>query len=213
MPSAPMALGLYRDALDEEVAYLLVAGGARSWRLPRTRSRSTSCSSIADRVPAPAAHHLFRSARHAQICRCRGCCPPNELARRGREHAASEPELYDRLVDATQGDAVAILCTTSGTTSHPKLAMLSAGTPAAPLRCLSGVRSEGAGRRIRLGAAAALDHGAGLRARQSAALPDEGQFRRGARHDDARFPRDRARPSCCSRRACGRRSPPMSARG
>ena len=29
-------------------------------------------------------------------------------------------------MDATQGDAVAILCTTSGTTSHPKLAMLSA---------------------------------------------------------------------------------------
>src|SRR4029077_14021603 len=33
----------------------------------------------------------------------------------------------DRLVDATQGDAVAILCTTSGTTANPKLAMLSAG--------------------------------------------------------------------------------------
>ena len=51
----------------------------------------------------------------------------DELARRGRARAAREPELYDRLVDATQGDAVAILCTTSGTTAHPKLAMLSAG--------------------------------------------------------------------------------------
>ena len=51
----------------------------------------------------------------------------DELARRGHARAAREPELYDCLVDATQGDAVAILCTTSGTTSHPKLAMLSAG--------------------------------------------------------------------------------------
>jgi long-chain acyl-CoA synthetase len=50
-----------------------------------------------------------------------------KLAAMGRERAAREPGLYDRLVDATQGDACAILCTTSGTTSNPKLAMLSAG--------------------------------------------------------------------------------------
>ena len=30
-------------------------------------------------------------------------------------------------MDATDGEAVAVLCTTSGTTAHPKLAMLSAG--------------------------------------------------------------------------------------
>ena len=35
--------------------------------------------------------------------------------------------LYDRLVDATKGEDVAILCTTSGTTANPKLAMLAAG--------------------------------------------------------------------------------------
>src|SRR6185369_3687068 len=60
------------------------------------------------------------------------------------------------------------------------------------LRGLSGVRPEGAGRRICLGAAAALDQGTGLRARQRAGLPDEGKLRRRARDHDARFPRDRA---------------------
>jgi long-chain acyl-CoA synthetase len=45
----------------------------------------------------------------------------------GRERATREPLLYDSLVDATRGEDVAILCTTSGTTSHPKLAMLAAG--------------------------------------------------------------------------------------
>src|ERR1700758_3629722 len=45
----------------------------------------------------------------------------------GRERAAREPGLYDKLADATKGEDVAILCTTSGTTSNPKLAMLSAG--------------------------------------------------------------------------------------
>jgi len=51
----------------------------------------------------------------------------DRLAAMGRERAAREPGLYDKLVDATEGDSVAILCTTSGTTAHPKLAMLSAG--------------------------------------------------------------------------------------
>jgi len=45
----------------------------------------------------------------------------------GRDRAAREPDIYDRLVDATQGEDVAILCTTSGTTANPKLAMLAAG--------------------------------------------------------------------------------------
>ena len=38
----------------------------------------------------------------------------------------ASPDLYDNLVNQGEGDKVAILCTTSGTTSHPKLAMLSA---------------------------------------------------------------------------------------
>ncbi|MGA2344137.1 MAG: AMP-binding protein, partial [Steroidobacteraceae bacterium] len=45
----------------------------------------------------------------------------------GRARAAREPGLYDALVDKTNGEDVAILCTTSGTTANPKLAMLAAG--------------------------------------------------------------------------------------
>src|SRR5947207_14068926 len=51
----------------------------------------------------------------------------DKLASLGRERAAREPDLYDRLVDATSGEDVAILCTTSGTTAQPKLGMLAAG--------------------------------------------------------------------------------------
>jgi long-chain acyl-CoA synthetase len=50
-----------------------------------------------------------------------------QLVAKGRERQQREPALYDSLVDATRGEDVAILCTTSGTTSHPKLAMLAAG--------------------------------------------------------------------------------------
>ena len=45
----------------------------------------------------------------------------------GGPRATREPQLYDALVDATDGDATAVLCTTSGTTANPKLAMLPAG--------------------------------------------------------------------------------------
>src|ERR1700719_4015893 len=75
-----MSLGLYRDVLDEEAAYLLSYGEAKL-----------------------------------------------VFAEMGRDRAAREPSLYDSLVDATKGEDVAILCTTSGTTANPKLAMLAAG--------------------------------------------------------------------------------------
>src|SRR5207244_5080845 len=51
----------------------------------------------------------------------------DKLAAMGRDRAAREPGFYDRLVDATKGEDCAILCTTSGTTANPKLAMLAAG--------------------------------------------------------------------------------------
>src|SRR5436305_11123900 len=51
----------------------------------------------------------------------------DKLAAMGRERAAREPGCYDRLVELTRGEDVAILCTTSGTTANPKLAMLAAG--------------------------------------------------------------------------------------
>src|SRR5690242_17137330 len=51
----------------------------------------------------------------------------DKLAAMGRDRAAREPLLYDQMVSATDPEETAILCTTSGTTSNPKLAMLAAG--------------------------------------------------------------------------------------
>src|SRR5262249_18625830 len=69
----------------------------------------------------------------------------DKLAAMGRARATREPGLYDALVDATKGEDIAILCTTSGTTSHPKLAMLSAGrglSPCAPYLAFDPKRPE-----------------------------------------------------------------------
>ena len=185
-----MSLGLYRDVLDEEAAYLLNYGEARLV-FAEDEEQVDKLLTLADRVP-----HLKRivysDPRGMRKYDDPRLMKADKLAALGRERAAREPGLYDKLVDATRGEDVAILCTTSGTTANPKLAMLSAGKRTAALRDLSRVRPEGTGRRICLGAAAALDNGTGLCARQRAALPDEGQLRRAARHDDERFPRDRA---------------------
>lgn len=48
-----------------------------------------------------------------------------EVEQLGRAREAHDPGLFDRLIDVTRADDVAIFCQTSGTTGLPKLAMLS----------------------------------------------------------------------------------------
>src|SRR6185503_5307387 len=120
-----LTLGLYRDALEDEIAYLIGHGGAKLV-LAEDEEQVDKLLGLGDRAP---------NLRHIVYCDPRGMrkyhdarlIAADELARLGRERAAREPGLYDALVDRTDGEAVAILCTTSGTTAHPKLAMLSAG--------------------------------------------------------------------------------------
>jgi long-chain acyl-CoA synthetase len=119
-----MSLGMYRDALDEEVAYLLAAGGARVV-FAEDEEQVEKLLGLGDRVP-DLRHIVYSDPRGMRKYSDPRLISASDLACKGRERSAREGELYDRLVDATEGDAVAILCTTSGTTAHPKIAMLSA---------------------------------------------------------------------------------------
>ena len=118
------SLGLYRDVLDDEAAYLLNYGEARLV-FAEDEEQVDKLLNLADRVPA-LKHIVYSDPRGMRKYDDPRLMPADKLAELGRNRAAREPDLYDRMVDATQGDDVAILCTTSGTTSHPKLAMLSA---------------------------------------------------------------------------------------
>ncbi|MFN5451630.1 long-chain fatty acid--CoA ligase [Bradyrhizobium sp.] len=118
------SLGLYRDVLDDEAAYLLNYGEARLV-FAEDEEQVDKLLNLADRVPA-LKHIVYSDPRGMRKYDDPRLMPADKLAELGRTRAAREPDLYDRMVDATQGDDVAILCTTSGTTSHPKLAMLSA---------------------------------------------------------------------------------------
>ena len=120
-----LSLGLYRDVLDEEAAYLLNYGEAKLV-FAEDEEQVDKLLGLAERAPA-LRHIVYSDPRGLRKYDDPRLLSADQLAATGRARAAREPALYDSLVDATKGEDVAILCTTSGTTSHPKLAMLAAG--------------------------------------------------------------------------------------
>jgi long-chain acyl-CoA synthetase len=120
-----MSLGMYRDALGEEVAYLLTYGEAKVV-FAEDEEQVDKLLELGDRIPH-VRHIVYSDPRGMRKYDDPRLIFADDLAARGRDRAAREPALYDQLVDATKAEDVAVLCTTSGTTAHPKLAMLSAG--------------------------------------------------------------------------------------
>jgi long-chain acyl-CoA synthetase len=120
-----MSLGIYRDALDDEVAYLLSHAGA-SVVLAEDEEQVDKLLAMGERVPG-LRHIVFADPRGMRKHDDPRLMPLADLVARGEAAHAAEPSLYDGLVAATRGEAVAILCTTSGTTARPKLAMLTSG--------------------------------------------------------------------------------------
>lgn len=118
------SLGLYRDALEDEVAYLLNYGEAKLI-FAEDEEQADKLLGLGDRVPS-LRHIVYADPRGMRKYDDPRLIALDTLVARARERAEREPGLYDRLVDATDGEAVAVLCTTSGTTAHPKVAMLSA---------------------------------------------------------------------------------------
>jgi long-chain acyl-CoA synthetase len=120
-----LSLGLYRDVLDEEAAYLLNYGEAKLV-FAEDEEQVDKLLTLADRVPA-LKHIVYSDPRGIRKYDDIRLLEADKLAAMGRERAAREPGLYDKLVDATDSEDAAILCTTSGTTANPKLAMLAPG--------------------------------------------------------------------------------------
>jgi long-chain acyl-CoA synthetase len=120
-----MSLGLYRDVLDDEAAYLLNYGEAKIV-FAEDEEQVDKLLGLGDRVP-DLKHIVYSDPRGMRKYDDPRLIEADKLAQMGRDRAAREPDLYNQLVDKTDGEDVAILCTTSGTTSHPKLAMLAAG--------------------------------------------------------------------------------------
>ncbi len=115
------SLGIYRDALDDEVAYLLEFAGARLV-FAEDEEQVDKLLNVSDRVPS-LAHIVYADPRGMRKYDDPRLLPLEALLERGR----AAPDAWGAMVAATDPEAVAILCTTSGTTARPKLAMLTAG--------------------------------------------------------------------------------------
>ena len=120
-----LSLGIYQDALDSEVGYLLNFAQAKAVIAENEEQ--------VDKILRAAAGGS--SLRAIIYCDPRGMrkyadsrlMSRDALLEEARKIAASEPGLWDALVDATSGSDVAVLCSTSGTTTNPKLVSISSG--------------------------------------------------------------------------------------
>ncbi len=120
-----MSLGIYRESLADEVKYLLTYGEAKIV-FCEDEEQVDKILELGDAIPSMR-HIIYSDPRGMRKYDDPRLMDASELVTLGEKRAAREPQLYDSLVDATKGEDVAILCTTSGTTSNPKLAMLAAG--------------------------------------------------------------------------------------
>jgi long-chain acyl-CoA synthetase len=121
-----MSLGIYRDALDQEVAYLITYADVRII-LAEDEEQVDKLLNLGDQLPS-LEKIIYSDPRGMRKYDDPRLFSAEDVLKRGAARHAADPALWDRLVAATRGEATAILCTTSGTTSNPKLAMMSAAS-------------------------------------------------------------------------------------
>jgi Long-chain acyl-CoA synthetases (AMP-forming) len=120
-----MSLGIYRDAMDEEVAYLITYADVHVI-FAEDEEQVDKLLNLGERLPT-LKHIIYSDPRGMRKYSDPRLMEATDLVRLGEELHKEKPSFYDDLVAATKGEDVAVLCTTSGTTSNPKLAMLPAG--------------------------------------------------------------------------------------
>ncbi len=120
-----MTMGIYRDALEDEVGYLAEYAEVKVV-YAENQEQVDKFLSLSDRLPS-LRHILFSDNRGMRKRDDPRLVYLADLIDAGTAAASREPEAFDALVAATSATDIAILCTTSGTTSNPKLAMLPHG--------------------------------------------------------------------------------------
>ena len=136
-----MSLGIYRDALDDEVAYLLAYAEARLV-FAEDEEQVDKLLALGERA-SRLRHIVYADPRGMRKYDDPRLMPISALVKRGEDLRLADPDRYERMVEATRGEDVAILCTTSGTTARPKLAMLSARALINHCACYLGVDPKG----------------------------------------------------------------------
>lgn len=120
-----MSLGIYRDALADEVAYLVTYADV-AVIFAEDEEQVDKLLQLEDRIPT-VRHIVYSDPRGLRKYEDPRLISLAALEEKGAALQGANPARYEAMVAGGAGSDVAILCTTSGTTSHPKLAMLTAG--------------------------------------------------------------------------------------
>ncbi len=117
-----MTVGIYEDVLAPEAAYLINYAEARLV-VAEDEEQVDKLLELGDGIPS-VRHIVYHDPRGMRKYDDPRLVSWERLQALGREMAERDPERFAREVAQGRGDDVAILCTTSGTTAQPKLAML-----------------------------------------------------------------------------------------
>ena len=116
-----LSLGIYRDALEEELSFLIDYAEPKIV-VAEDEEQVDKFLNLEDRIPS-VRHIVYHDTRGMRKYDDPRLLSIDALEAKGRERLAREPGWFDNAVAATRGEDVCILCTTSGTTANPKLAM------------------------------------------------------------------------------------------
>ena len=117
-----MSLGIYRDTLDEEVGYLINAAKV-NFVYAEDQEQVDKILTI-KRPKNNQINIFYEDSRGLKELNDPKITDMLVLIEEGKEIASKDPNKYNKMIDKISGEKIAILCTTSGTTSNPKLAML-----------------------------------------------------------------------------------------
>src|SRR5690625_547145 len=120
-----MSLGIYQDSLGEEVAYLLNYAEVR-FLMCEDEEQADKALELADECSC-VEHVIYHDPRGMRKYDDPRLISQDELFEKAEALRAKQPDLYRDMVAAGQGEDVAMLITTSGTTSKPKMSMTQAG--------------------------------------------------------------------------------------
>lgn len=116
-----MSLGIYRDALEEEIRYL-IAYAEPKIVIAEDEEQVDKLLQLGDAIPS-IIRIIYTDPRGMRKYDDPRLMPIEDLEKLGAERLTASPKLFAEMAAATSGDDVAVLCTTSGTTANPKLAM------------------------------------------------------------------------------------------
>ena len=116
------SMGIYQDSVVEEVAYLATAINAK-FIIAEDQEQVDKLLDIRDNLSSVQAI-IYYDPRGLRNYKLDYLLAFPDVEARGAQVHEQQPKLFDSFVDDTQPDDVAIISTTSGTTSKPKLALL-----------------------------------------------------------------------------------------